>query len=91
MSDTLNDRIEAHLVKARAVPNHSNWYADIWLLTQPLKRISVSAHQDAIHIAANDPATIEALCAVAKAAKKHYEDDDLNIALNDLYDALGKE
>lgn len=35
--------------------------------------------------------TIETLCAVAKAAKKHYEDDNLNIALNDLYDALRKE
>jgi hypothetical protein len=46
---------------------------------------------DAAHIAANNPATIEAFCAVAKAARKHYEDDDLNIALNDLYDALGKE
>jgi hypothetical protein len=104
MTDTLNDRIEAHLVKARAVPNHSNWYADIWLLTQPLKRISVSAHQDAIHIAANDPATIEALCAVAKDVEDYHnlERCPLCDALSDLphfpscpmhalYDALGKE
>lgn len=50
MSDTLTDRIDAHLAKARAAHEKGAWGFGM-----------------TPHIAANDPATIEAFCAVAMA------------------------
>jgi hypothetical protein len=62
VTDTLTDLIEAHEALAEAAMQHLSLLdvevAKGIMLGDPLAR----------HIAANDPATIEAFCAVAKAA-----------------------
>ena len=73
MSDTLTDRIDALLAKARAAKGDAPvtvWWSKAQLtrlLGAPLTPMERPMERDAAHIAANDPATIEALCAVAKA------------------------
>ena len=87
MPDTLTDRIERHEALAEAAAkNLSPLDAEIVkgvLVGDPL----------ANHIAANDPATIKAFCAVAKAAEDYVHStgtaQEIEAALAALYDALG--
>jgi Fe-S oxidoreductase len=110
VTDTLTDRIEAHLAKARAAVPARQHEKRGWWCCGINGGFAVSApegdHMTTIarggsepvgrHIAANDPATILAFCAVAKAAEEHLEYCDgsgypIPDALAALYDALGKE
>lgn len=107
MTDTLTDRIDAHLAKAKAAQAE-----DVGLAIDELY-IDISADWNPANTTfylANDPATIEAFCAVAKAgvcpvchmrdASGYYRDEHnlghvcehpYHDALTALYDALGKE
>ena len=74
MSDTLNDRIDAHLAKARAAKEDAPvtvWWANgsLIICSGAGNVFDTYTPQRAAHIAANDPATIEAFCAVAKVAE----------------------
>jgi hypothetical protein len=86
VTDTLNDRIEAHEALAEAAMQHLSLLdvevAKGIMLGDPLAR----------HIAANDPATIEAFCAVARAAEAHMTAwDAMEEAVEERREALYEE
>ena len=118
MTDTLTDRIEAHLAKARAAVPARQHEKRGWWCCGINGGFAVSApegdHMTTIarggsepvgrHIAANDPATILAFCAVATAVEAKYVAYECPIChspsayphdpcclLHALYDALGGE
>jgi len=94
VTDTLTDRIEAHLAKARAAVPARQHEKRGWWCCGINGGFVVSApegdHMTTIarggsepvgrHIAANNPATIEAFCAVAKADEVLAEEARLHIA-----------
>ena len=112
MPDTLTDRIERHEALAEAA-TPAPWTTGKGTKTirednQRSAHIATTACRfhplyemeevNAAHIAANDPATIKAFCAVAKAAAPLLHEKNLygeplfprvNEALAALYDALG--
>ena len=77
MSDTLHDRIDAHLAKAKAATPGpwTDWGLGVVRSGSGavVGKVLLEAryNSDAAHIAANNPATIEAFCAVATAAEAH--------------------
>lgn len=115
MSDTLTDRIDAHLAKARAATpgrwkrnrTEPYWFmASVGASEINSECIPVVGHEraDANHIAANDPATIEAFCAMAKAVQAERDLESCPLCgakwdkphhaicpMTALYDALRKE
>jgi hypothetical protein len=102
VTDTLTDLIDAHLAKANAATQgdwahdgRGNVYDPSVSAMHDDPRIGMASDNDAAHIAANDPATIEAFCAVATAAHRLLHEDgyesELDAHLAALYDALGKE
>jgi len=86
MTDTLTDRIDAHLAKAKAATPGpwTDWGLGVVRSGSGavVGKVLLEAryNSDAAHFAANNPATIEAFCAVAKADEVLAEEARLHIA-----------
>ena len=70
MPDTLTDRIERHEALAKAAISPMGWFMPDDLAPNASRLTDAEKH----HIAANDPATIKAFCAVAKDIQRQADD-----------------